>query len=135
MAVQKTSKVARQSSRDPILLSTLAHLSILAVFIIGPVSMVIPLIIWLMERNKTDQSDMIEFQAKQAFFYQAAVYLITTLLGVITGILSIILIGLLFVPVLILFGLAAIVYGVYAGIRVSQGDHFRYIYIADFIEA
>jgi len=136
MAIQKTkvTKTEKKSSRDPILLSTLAHLSILTVLIIGPFSIVIPLLIWLLERNKPDKSAVIEFHGKQAFFYQAAIYLIMTLFGIITAILSIILVGLLLIPVLILCGIAAIAYGVYGGIRVSQGENFRYIYLADFIE-
>lgn len=97
--------------------------------------MVIPLIIWLLERNKSNKSTQVEFHAKQAFFYQLAVYLIGAVLGIFIGLLSIILIGLLFIPVLILFGMAALIYGAYGGIRVGQGEDFRYIYVADFIEA
>jgi uncharacterized Tic20 family protein len=137
MATQKkaVSKTTKKSSRDPILLSTLAHLSILATLVIPFVAMVIPLLIWLLERNKPDRSEMIEFHAKQAFFYQVAIYLITGLLTVITVILSMILIGLILIPVVFIFPLIAIGYGVYGGIRVSQGENFRYIYIADFIDA
>ena len=137
MATQKkaVSKTAKKPSRDPLLLSTLAHLSILASLVIPFFAMVIPLLIWLLERNKPDRSEMIEFHGKQAFFYQVAIYLITALLGIITVILSMILVGLILIPVLIIFPLIAIAYGVYGGIRVSQGENFRYIYIADFIEA
>ncbi len=137
MATKKTtvSKTEKKPSRDPILLSTVAHLSILASPAIPFFSMVIPLLIWLLERNKPDKSEIIEFHGKQAFFYQVAVYLLTILLGIITVILSMILVGLILIPVLIIFPLVAIAYGVYGGIRVSQGENFRYIYIADFIEA
>lgn len=116
-------------------LASLAHLSFLTVLIIGPFSIVIPLIIWLLERNKPEKSSFVEFQAKQAFFYQLAVYLITAVLGILVGILSIIIIGLLFVPLLIIFPIVAVIYGVYAGIQVWNGTEFRYIYVADFIEA
>jgi len=113
----------------------LAHLSILTVLVIGPFSMVIPLLIWLLERNKPEKSEFIEFQAKQAFFYQVVVFVIATVLGICIGILSLILIGFLLIPVLVLFALAAMIYGVYAGIQVSQGKAFRYLYVADFMEA
>lgn len=137
MSPEKTKKPAKPkpSVKDNSQLAALAHFSILAVLIIGPLSIVIPLIIWLLERNKPDKSVTLEFQAKQAFFYQLAAYLITAVLGVIVGILSIILVGLLFIPVLILFPIAAVVYGIYAGIKVWQGEDFRYIYLADFLEA
>jgi len=96
---------------------------------------VVPLLIWLLERNKTDRSKVIEFQAKQAFFYQIAVYLVCLVLGILTGILSIILIGFLLIPVLVIFGIAAIVYGTYAGVKVYHGEDFRYIFVTDFIES
>ena len=128
---QKTEASASHST----LLASLAHFSILTVIIIGPFSMAVPLIIWLLERNKPEKSTFTEFQAKQAFFYQAAVYVIATVLGICVGILAIILIGVLLIPVLVLFGLAAVIYGVYAGFQVSQGKNFRYIYVADFMEA
>ena len=134
MSPAKTGK-NQTGSRDVHLLAGLSHLSILTVIILGPFSMVIPLMIWLLERNKTERSTYIEFQAKQAFFYQVALYLMAATLFVVIILLSIIVIGLFFIPLLILFGIAALVYGFYAGIKVMQGEDFRYIYIADFIEA
>ena len=137
MSPEKAKKPAKAkpAAKDNSQLAALAHLSILTVLIIGPLSMVIPLVIWLLERNKPDKSAALEFHAKQAFFYQLAAYLITAILGVIVGILSVILVGLLFIPVLILFPIAAVIYGIYAGIKVWQGEDFRYIYLADFLEA
>ncbi len=132
-SVQPKKKTAQ--SKDPALVASLAHFSILLVLIIGPFSIAAPLLIWLLERNKPNRSKIIEFQAKQAFYYQAAVYLISLILGGLVGILSIIVIGVLLIPVLVIFGIAAIVYGVYAGVKVSQGEKFRYIYVADFIES
>jgi uncharacterized Tic20 family protein len=136
MTPQANPKSSNQSpQRNNHLLASVAHLSILTVILIGPFSMAVPLLIWLLERNKADKSSFIEFQAKQAFFFQAAAFVIAAVLGICMGILSIILIGLLLIPVLILFGLAVIVYGVYGGIQVYRGNDFRYIYLADFIEA
>jgi uncharacterized Tic20 family protein len=132
-AVQPKKKTAQ--SKDPALVASLAHFSILLVLIIGPFSILVPLLIWLLERSKPDRSKVIEFQGKQAFYYQAAVYIISLILGGLIGILSVILIGVLLIPVLVLFGIAAIVYGTYAGVKVYQGEKFRYIYVADFIES
>ena len=113
-------------------LAALAHFSIIP--ILGPFSPAIPLLIWLLERNKPDKSELVEFHAKQAFFFQLAVYVITAALGLIVTILSIIVIGLLFIPFLILFPIVAIIYGIYGGVKVWTGQDFRYIFIADFIE-
>jgi uncharacterized Tic20 family protein len=132
-SVQPKKKTAQ--SKDPTLIASIAHFSILLVLLIGPFSILVPLLIWLLERNKSGGSKVIEFQAKQAFFYQTAVFLISLILGALIGILSVIVIGVLLIPVLIIFGIAAIVYGTYAGVKVSQGEDFRYIYIADFIES
>jgi uncharacterized Tic20 family protein len=115
-------------------LAAVSHLSILTALIIGPFCMAIPLIIWLMENNKTGGSKKLIFEAKQAFFYQLAVFLITAVFGIVVGILSIILVGLLLIPVLAILPLAGIVYGVYGGIKVWHGELFRYKYIADLIE-
>jgi uncharacterized Tic20 family protein len=132
-AVQPKKKTTQ--SKDPLLLASMSHFSILLVLLIGPFTVVVPLLIWLLERNKPDQSKVIEFQAKQAFFYQVAVYLIGLVLGILIAILTIFVIGVLLIPVLVLFGIAAVVYGTYGGIKISQGEEFRYIYIADFIES
>lgn len=125
----------RNGSRDTNLWASLAHFSILTVFFLGPFSMAIPLILWLTERNRPEKSDRVEYHARQAFFFQAAAYIVSAVLGVCMVILSVILIGLLLIPVLILFGLAVVVYGVYGGIQVNQGREFRYVFVADFIDA
>ncbi len=133
-AVKKTPEQPKLKDNNT-QLAGLAHFSFLAILILGPFSMAIPLIIWLLERNKEDKSTYVEFQAKQAFFFQLAVYLATAVLGIVVGVLSIILIGLLFIPFLILVPIAGVVYGVYAGIQVWNGKDFRYMYVADFIDA
>ena len=135
MAEANQKPVKKEKSRDTNLLASLAHFSILTVLILGPFSMAVPLILWLTERNRPDKSSHVEFHAKQAFFFQAAAYIVSAVLGVCMVILSIILIGLLLIPVLILFGLAVVVYGVYGGVQVNQGREFRYLFVADFIEA
>ena len=115
-------------------LAALSHFSILACFIIGPFCIAIPLIIWLLEQNKPKASKKLVFEAKQAFFYQLALFLASIVLGVIAGILTIIVIGLLLIPILGILFLAGVAYGVYGGIKVSQGEEFRYKYVTDFIE-
>ncbi len=136
MPTQKSVKTTKSKPvpQDNPQLAALAHLSFLTVLVIGPFSMAIPLIIWLLERHKPDKSPLVEFHAKQSFFYQLAIYLITAGLGIVVGILSIIIIGLLLIPLLILFPLVGLVYGVYGGVKVWNGNEFRYILVADFIE-
>lgn len=120
---------------DAKLMCMLSHFSILLILVIGPGTMAIPLIIWLSERNKENKNIEVEFHARQAFFYQLVAYIAAALIGFIVGVLMVILIGVLLVPIMIIFGLAVVAYGVYGGIQVMQNNEFRYYWIADFLEA
>jgi uncharacterized Tic20 family protein len=121
-------------SRDPVLLAAVSHASILAFFLMGPLTVIVPLVIWLSERNRPERSELVEFHARQAFFYQAVVYLASLAAGAVVGILTLVFVGLLFIPFLILFFIAAVGYGVYGGVQVWQGREFRYKFLTDFIE-
>jgi uncharacterized Tic20 family protein len=122
------------ASLDPALLSAIAHASSLAFFLMGPLTVIIPLIIWLSERNRPERSELVEFHARQAFFFQSFIYLVGIAAGIVVFILTFIFVGLLLIPFLILFMLGAIGYGVYGGLQVWQGREFRYKYVTDFIE-
>lgn len=124
-----------KNKSDAKLMCMLSHFSILLILVIGPGTMVVPLVIWLSERNKEHKNLEVEFHARQAFFYQLIAYIAAALIGFIVGVLMAILIGVLLMPLLILFGLAVIGYGVYGGIQVMQGREFKYYWIADFLEA
>jgi uncharacterized Tic20 family protein len=135
MPIRKKSDGSSLSeSRDPQLLSSVAHASILAVFLMGPLTIIIPLAIWLSERNRPQRSALVEYHSRQAFFFQSAVYLACLVAGAVIALLTFVFIGLLLIPFLILFFLGAIVYGVHGGLQVWQGRDFRYRYITDFVE-
>jgi uncharacterized Tic20 family protein len=121
-------------SQDERLMALGAHAA-LAAFFMGPFCIAIPLLIWLFNQNKEKPSEFVIFQAKQAFFYQLAVYIGMLILSAITALLSLVIIGYILIPVVALAGIAAIVYAVYAAIQVWNGKSFRYMYVADFIEA
>ena len=123
-----------QVSRDPALLSAISHASVLAFFLMGPLTVIIPLVIWLSERNRPERSELIEFHSRQAFFYQSALYLVTLAAGAVVAVLTLVIVGLLLIPFLILIFIAGVGYGVYGGIQVWQGRQFRYKYLTDYIE-
>jgi uncharacterized Tic20 family protein len=131
---KKTASIGSSASMDPVLLSAVSHASILAFFLMGPLTVIIPLIIWLSERNRPERSEPVEFHARQAFFFQAAVYLVSIAAGAVVFILTFVFVGLLLIPFLILFILGAIGYGVYGGLQVWQGREFRYKYLTEYIE-
>lgn len=102
--------VAQTPGNDDRNLAMLAHLLGIVSGFVGA------LIIWLI---KKDQSAFIDEQGKEALNFQ-----ITILIGfVIAGVLTIILIGALLMPVLLIVNL---VFCILAAVAVSKGEHYKY---------
>ena len=111
--------------------SILAHLStFLNVFtlFLGPVAAAI---LWLVYK---DRSERIAFNALQAALYQGAWIAFLFIGWAVTGLLTVILIGFLFVPVMVILTLVPLVHGAYAAYRVSKDGEYRYPLVADLIE-
>ena len=122
-----------KNSSDPRVLAVLAHLSIIGVFFLGPFTIVIPFLVWFFEKRKSNASDMVVFQAKQALFYQLAAYTTFTLIGIMVKVFIIVFFDALIVPLFGLLGVGLFMYGVYGGILVAQGKDFRYILLSEFL--
>ena len=119
----------------------LAHLSILFnifTYILGPV---LALIIYLVYK---DRSRYIAYQSLQSTIFQLIVWvgvgLVIGAIWLVTAVLSIFGIGLLLIPFALLatiFLLAApfasLIYGIYAGIKCSHGEDFRYWLVGDWV--
>lgn len=115
-------------------LALLSHISIVFVFVLGPFCVLVPFVIWQLEKGKENPSKMLLFQSKQAFYYQLVVMLAAVVLGVAIFILTLFVVGLLVVPLAIVLGIAALAYGIYAGIKVWQGEeNFKYYYLGDYL--
>lgn len=142
-------------------LAILAHGSILLTFLLAVTTggtgvlaaVLVPFFIWLLYR---DRSPYIAFHALQATLYQMAlislflalagvVAIILLMAWVITAALSILLIGLLLVPIavgitviagvlLAAFPLTGLAYGLAATWEVYNTNNFRYRWIADWLE-
>ena len=119
----------------------LAHLSILLNLFTGFLGPIVALIIYLVYR---DRSRYIAYQSLQSTIFQLIVWVgVGLLIGAIwlvTLLLSILLIGLLCVPftllgtIFLLFvPLASLVYGVYAAVKCSHGEDFRYWLVGDWV--
>jgi uncharacterized Tic20 family protein len=134
MPTRKQIPESGPAAMDPALLSAIAHGSSLAFFIMGPLTVIIPLIIWLSERSRPERSALVEFHSRQAFFFQAFVYLAGIASGLVVFVLTFVFVGLLLIPFWILFMLGAIGYGAYGGLQVWKGREFRYRFVTDFIE-
>ena len=119
----------------------LSHLSILLNLFTGFLGPIVALIIYLVYR---DRSRYIAYQSLQSTIFQLIVWVGTGLLigtiWLVTLFLSIFLIGLLCVPfallgtlILVFVPLASLVYGVYAAVKCSHGEDFRYWLVGDWV--
>jgi uncharacterized Tic20 family protein len=109
--------------------SIIAHLSVL-VGLVGLMPLG-ALIIWLVYK---DRSRRVGFHALQALWYQVAWLVILVVGWFVTFVLSFVLIGLLFIPVMLIASLVPFVHGCYAAYKVSQGVEYRYPFVADRID-
>jgi uncharacterized Tic20 family protein len=95
---------------------------------LGPVA---ALVIWLMYR---DRSPRVSFHALQSLWYQVAWVMILAAGWTVASLLTIILIGFLLFPVMIVLTVVPFVHMAYAAYKVSQGIDYRYPWIADLLE-
>jgi len=117
------SEASTTGVKDENLMAAIAHAGIL-------ITVIVALIIWLTQKDK---SKYVEFQAKQALVYQLIVAVGFTTLWIIAIILSFVLIGFLLMPVILLLGLVAVIYGLYGAYETYQKKDFRYIVIGNYL--
>ena len=120
------------SAQDEKTWSIVAHLSVLAALVgLMPFG---ALLVWLLYK---DRSPGVRFHALQALWYQIAWIGILIAYVFVTVILSIMTLGIatiVLVPLAFLLGVVPLAHGCYAAYRVSQGENYRYPYIADRID-
>ncbi len=119
------------SAQDERTWSMLAHLSVLLNILTGIGGPIAALVIWLVYR---DRSRRVSFHALQSLWYQVAWAVILFVGWFVTGILSIIFIGLLLIPIMLIATLVPFVHQCYAAYKVYQGVDYRYPIIADMID-
>lgn len=116
-----------------------AHLGILTNLFSGVLGPLVPLAIYFIYKER---SRYVAYQSLQALIFQLIWWVGgSALVGVtwaITGALSAVAIGLLCMPfacILSLIPVAALIYGVYAGIKCNQGEDFKYWLIGDWFRS
>ena len=114
-----------------------AHLSILLNLVTGFLGVVAPLVIYMIYK---DRSRYVAYHSLQSLIFQLVWWVgggfLIGAAWTITGLLSAVLIGLLCIPValvLSLIPLAALGYGIYGGVQVSQGRDFKYWLVGDWV--
>jgi uncharacterized protein len=114
-----------------------AHLSILLNLVTGLLGVVAPLVIYMVYK---DRSRYVAYHSLQSLIFQLIAWVgggfIVGAAWMITGLLSAVVIGVLCIPlacVVSLLPIAALGYGIYAGVETSQGKDFKYWLVGDWV--
>lgn len=106
------------------LVATFSHLGIVAGTIVPFGSVLLPLILWLVYKDK---SEYVAYHAKEALNFQ-----LTMLIGFIaSAILIFVFIG---IPLLIALAIVDLVFCIIAAIRANEGERYRYPYTFRFVK-
>ena len=115
----------------------LAHLSVLLNLITGFLGVLAPLVMYMIYK---DRSRYVAYQSLQSLVMQLIWWvgggILTGIAWAITGVLSAVVIGILCIPFALIISvmpLAAIIYGIIAGVQTSQGRDFKYWLIGDWL--
>ena len=119
------------SAQDERTWSMLSHLSVLLSLVTGIGGPIAALVIWSVYK---DRSQRVAFHALQSLWYQVAWIVILFVGWTVTGILSLIFIGLLLIPVMLIATIVPIVHQCYAAYKVNQGVDYRFPVIADMVD-
>jgi uncharacterized Tic20 family protein len=98
--------------------SALAHLSIFLNLFTGFLGPVVAFAIWVVYRGR---SERVAIHAMRSMWYQVVWLVILTVGWTITGILTLVLVGFLLVPVMLLLSLIPFAYAAYAAYKASRG--------------
>ena len=127
-----SSSTTEMSPSDENTWSVLAHLSIFLNLFTGFLGPLAALVIWLVYR---DRSPRVSVHALQSLWYQVAWFVILTVGWVVSGFLTVILIGFLLFPVMFVLTIVPFVHAGYAAYKVNQGIDYRYLWVADMVGA
>jgi uncharacterized Tic20 family protein len=119
------------SAQDEKTWSVLSHLSMFLNLFTGLLGPVAALLIWLVYK---DRSQKVAFHALQSMWYQIGWLVILAVGWTITAFLTIVLIGILLIPVMIVATVVPFVLMGYAAYKVNQGVDYRYPLVADMID-
>ena len=125
------------SQDDEHLWAMVSHMSVLVNLVSGFLGPVVPLVIYLVFKER---SRYVAYQSLQALIFQLIWWvgggLLAGITWAVTGLLSAVLIGLLCIPLACVFSaipLAALVYGVIGGVQTYQGQDFKYWLVGDWV--
>jgi uncharacterized membrane protein len=119
----------------------LANLTVLINLVTGLLGALAALIIYLIFR---DRSRYVAYHALQSFLFQLIFWgapgLLIGIVWAVTGVLSMVLVGLLCIPfacvlsvLVVLMPVVSLVMGVVAAVQTSQGRDFKYWWVGDWV--
>jgi uncharacterized Tic20 family protein len=109
---------------NPNTISMLCHLLSLSALVGVPFGHVVgPLIVWLM---KKDEFPEVDAHGKESLNFQISISIYFIVVGIMTVVLSIILIGLIGIPILIGMAIAWIVLVIVASVKANEGGFYKY---------
>jgi len=109
----------------------LCHLSALAGFIIPFGNILGPLLVWQIKKNEIPSTNV---HGKAALNFQITVTIAALVGMVVAVILSFFCVGFLLIPLVILIGLAGLVFAVIAGIKANNGEEYKYPFSLNLIK-
>ena len=110
----------------------LCHLSALAGFIGVPLGNILgPLIVWQIKKNEFSSVDV---HGKAALNFQITALIAGLATGAAMFVGMLICVGWLLLPVLILIGIAALIFPIIAGIKANNGEDYKYPFSLDLIK-
>ncbi|MDK3162345.1 DUF4870 domain-containing protein [Kamptonema cortianum] len=112
-------------------LGMLCHLLAFCGLIIPFGNIIGPLVIWLVKKN---ESSFVDDQGKESLNFQITATIILTAAMILSGILTLILIGFLLIPLVGIAALAVLVFVVIASIKANDGVAYRYPWSIKFIK-
>ena len=113
------------NSGDDNSLALLVHLSGI---ILG---FIVPLIVWLVNKDNPNKA-FLNDQSKEALNFHINVIVISIVLSIVGTVLSFVTMGLaafLFVPLMVIFGIAVAVLLIIGGLAAQKGEYYRYPFI------
>ena len=110
----------------------LCHLSALAACIGIPFGNILgPLLVWQIKKNEFPSVDV---HGKAALNFQITVTLAVLAGAIVAFALSFFCVGFLLFPVVILIGLAGMIFAIIAGIKANNGEDYRYPWSLEFVK-
>jgi len=109
----------------------LCHLSALAGFIIPFGNILGPLLVWQIKKNEIPS---VNIHGKAALNFQITVFIAAFAAAIVAIILSFFCVGFLLIPLVILIGLAGLVFAIIAGIKANNGEDYKYPYSLELVK-